>query len=86
MMIETMLRANGFPEAAEWMDQPHIHKELKTIADSARKQQSVGSARIKSKWQPPFRRSGTFVRLHSGRMHIRDLPAAIASTTLKHLP
>ena len=32
------LGANGFPEAAEWIDQPHIHKELKDIADAARKQ------------------------------------------------
>jgi len=23
-MIEAMLAANGFPEAAEWIDQPHI--------------------------------------------------------------
>ena len=32
------LGANGFPEAAERIDQPHIHKELKDIADAARKQ------------------------------------------------
>jgi hypothetical protein len=38
LMIEAVLRANGFPEAAEWIDQPHIHKELKDIADAARKQ------------------------------------------------
>ena len=37
-MIEAMLAANGFPEAAEWIDQPHIHYELKDIADTARKQ------------------------------------------------
>jgi len=37
-MIEAVLRANGFPEAAEWIDQPNIHKELKDIADAARKQ------------------------------------------------
>jgi hypothetical protein len=37
LMIETMLRANGFYEAAEWMDQPHIYKELKDIAEIARK-------------------------------------------------
>jgi hypothetical protein len=24
MMIEAVLAANGFPEAAEWIDQPHI--------------------------------------------------------------
>ena len=38
LMIEAVLRANGFPEAAEWIDQPHIRKELKNIADAARKQ------------------------------------------------
>jgi hypothetical protein len=38
MMIEAVLAANGFPEAAEWIDQPHIHKELKDIADKARKE------------------------------------------------
>ena len=38
LMIEALLMANGFPEAAEWIDQPHIRKELKDIADGARKQ------------------------------------------------
>jgi hypothetical protein len=38
MMIEPLLAANGFPEAAEWIDQLHIYKELKDIADRARKQ------------------------------------------------
>jgi len=37
-MIETVLAANGFPEAAEWIAQPHIRKELKDIADKARKE------------------------------------------------
>jgi hypothetical protein len=37
-MIEAVLRANGFPEAAEWIDHPHIHNELKNIADRARKE------------------------------------------------
>jgi hypothetical protein len=37
MMVEAVLRANGFPEAAEWIDQPHIYKELKDIAERARK-------------------------------------------------
>ena len=37
-MIEAMLKANGFPEASEWIYQPHIHHELKDIADTARKQ------------------------------------------------
>jgi hypothetical protein len=38
LMIEAVLRANGFPEAAEWIDHPHIHNELKNIADRARKE------------------------------------------------
>jgi hypothetical protein len=38
MMVEAVLRANGFPEAAEWIDQPHIYKELKDIAERARKE------------------------------------------------
>ena len=38
MMVEVVLRANGFPEAAEWIDQPHIYKELKDIAERARKE------------------------------------------------
>ena len=37
-MIEAVLKANGFPEAAEWIYQPHVHKELKDIADTAREQ------------------------------------------------
>jgi hypothetical protein len=37
-MIESVLMANGFPEGAEWIDQPHIHNELKNIADKARKE------------------------------------------------
>jgi hypothetical protein len=37
-MIETLLRANGFSEAAEWIDQPNIHNELKDIAETARKE------------------------------------------------
>jgi hypothetical protein len=32
-----VLTANGFPEAAEWIDQPHIYKELKDFAERARK-------------------------------------------------
>src|SRR3954469_18216449 len=38
MMIESVLAANGFAEAAEWIDQPHIRRELKDIADRARKE------------------------------------------------
>ena len=30
---EAVLKANGFPEAAECIDQPHVRKELKNIAD-----------------------------------------------------
>jgi hypothetical protein len=37
LMIETVLRANGFPEAAEWIEQSQIRQELKDIADGARK-------------------------------------------------
>jgi hypothetical protein len=36
-MIEAVLKANGFAEAAEWIDQPHVFRELKDIADRARK-------------------------------------------------
>jgi hypothetical protein len=38
MMVLAVLRANGFPEAAEWIDQSHIYKELKDIAERARKE------------------------------------------------
>jgi hypothetical protein len=37
-MIEAMLRGNGFPEAAEWIEQPNIHNELKDIAERTRKE------------------------------------------------
>src|SRR4051812_38076261 len=36
-MIEAVLTATGFAEAAEWIDQPHVFRELKDIADRARK-------------------------------------------------
>jgi hypothetical protein len=49
LMIETMLRANGFPEAAEWIDQPNIRNELKDIADKARR-----SCQFKWNALPPF--------------------------------
>jgi hypothetical protein len=45
-MIAAVLAANGFPETAEWIDQPHIHKELKSIAERGSKQ-SVRSERLK---------------------------------------
>jgi hypothetical protein len=38
MMIESVLAANGFAEAAEWIDQPHICGELRDTADRARQQ------------------------------------------------
>jgi hypothetical protein len=38
LMIGTVLRGNGFSEAAEWIDQRHIRKEWKDIADGARKE------------------------------------------------
>ena len=38
MMIEAVLAANGFSDAAEWIDQPHVFRELKDIADRARRQ------------------------------------------------
>jgi|GraSoiStandDraft_4_1057263.scaffolds.fasta_scaffold1221845_2 hypothetical protein len=36
-MIETVLAANGFPEAAEFIEQHHIKKELVGLADQARR-------------------------------------------------
>jgi hypothetical protein len=35
-MIEGVLIANGFREAPEWIDQPHISRELTALADEAR--------------------------------------------------
>ena len=49
LMIETMLRTNGFPEAAEWIDPPNIRKELKDIADRARRSDQVSWNAL-----PPF--------------------------------
>jgi hypothetical protein len=37
-MIEAMLAANGFSEAAEFIDQPHIRTELQHIAQQARRE------------------------------------------------
>jgi hypothetical protein len=34
-MIGAVLRGNGFPEAAEWIDQAHIRRELSEVADQA---------------------------------------------------
>ena len=36
-MIEAILAANGFPEAAEFIEQHHIKKGLVELADQARK-------------------------------------------------
>jgi hypothetical protein len=32
-MMEAVLTATGFAEVAEWIDQPHVFRELKDIAD-----------------------------------------------------
>jgi hypothetical protein len=36
-MIEALLAANGFPEATDFVEQPHIKRELIEIADRARR-------------------------------------------------
>lgn len=36
-MIEAVLMANGFREAPEYIDQPHIRRELITLAEEARR-------------------------------------------------
>jgi|tagenome__1003787_1003787.scaffolds.fasta_scaffold20925502_3 hypothetical protein len=38
-MIEAVLVANGFREAQDFIDQPHISRELRDIADRARRQE-----------------------------------------------
>ena len=35
-MIEALLIANGFPEAAEFIDQPHMVRQLTDLAHQAR--------------------------------------------------
>jgi hypothetical protein len=40
-MIEAMLAANGHPEAAEFIDQPHIRNELRDIADRSRRREEA---------------------------------------------
>jgi hypothetical protein len=37
-MIEAILMANGFREAPEFIDQPHIRTELQHIAEQARRE------------------------------------------------
>jgi hypothetical protein len=36
-MIEAVLMANGFREAPEYIEQPHIRRELITLAEEARR-------------------------------------------------
>ena len=43
-MIEAMLLANGFPEAPEFIDQPHIRRELKDVAGLARRREEAERA------------------------------------------
>jgi hypothetical protein len=45
-MIETVLAANGFPEAAEFIEQHHIKKELVGLADQARRSALEGEKRL----------------------------------------
>jgi succinyl-CoA synthetase beta subunit len=50
-MIESVLVANGFREAPEFVDQPHIHRELRDIADRARRREETEPA-IRETEQP----------------------------------
>jgi hypothetical protein len=43
-MIEAVLHANGFNEAGEFIDQPHILRELRDIADRARRREETERA------------------------------------------
>jgi hypothetical protein len=43
-MIEAMLVANGFQEAQEFIHQPHIMRELRDIADRARRREETERA------------------------------------------
>jgi hypothetical protein len=40
-MIEAMLAANGYPEALEFVAQPHVIKELQEIASRARQREET---------------------------------------------
>jgi hypothetical protein len=40
-MIEAVLHANGFHEAVEFIEQPHIIRELGDIADRARRHEET---------------------------------------------
>ena len=40
-MIEAILHAKGFYEAGEFMEQPHIVRELRDIADRARRREET---------------------------------------------
>jgi hypothetical protein len=78
MMIEAVLAANGFAEAAEWIDQPHVFRELKDIADRARKQAvGLSTEQIEYGRSMGLCEERTFVRPNAGRKPHRDLPAAI---------
>jgi hypothetical protein len=44
-MIEAILDANGFNEAAEFIDQPHILRELRDIANRARREETERAIR-----------------------------------------
>ena len=39
--IEAVLRFQGFLEAAEWIGQPYMHKQLKNIAERARRSDQI---------------------------------------------
>ena len=43
-MIEAVLQANGFHEAADFIEQPHITRELREIADRARRRDETERA------------------------------------------
>ena len=40
-MIEALLIANGFPEAAEFIDQPHMIRQLTDLAHKARQREKT---------------------------------------------
>jgi hypothetical protein len=42
-MIEAVLAANGYPEAADFIDQPHIRNELRDIALTGRREEAERS-------------------------------------------
>jgi hypothetical protein len=42
-MIEALLKANGFPEADVFLNQPPIHRELVDIADRVRRSEQAAN-------------------------------------------